>query len=229
MDILFRNELKNGCIASGFTQKGQSFFRVIGDGVLQVIKCKYERKLRGDIIYIGLFSMYGDLQPQWFTASGCIPRYSITNCYYQNNMPLVFAIPMQTQIDMLGSQVIHWLDSIDTQKKLIRAISMLDPRWNDRLKIGAYLACGEVNHAKKVVREILSQCDFGRISRNQYREDSNGLLILKRDQEGGDFQALLEMIDRADPAEIDAYLKENYARNLTYAKFCIKPFSACDQ
>ena len=86
MASFFRDELKKLCIASGFTRKGQAFFRLIGDGVLQVIKCKYERNLRGDIISVGLFSMYGYMQPQWFTASGSIPRYSITNCFYQNNM-----------------------------------------------------------------------------------------------------------------------------------------------
>lgn len=221
MDILIRNELKKVCIASGFTQKGQSFFRLIGDGVLQVIKCKYERKLRGDIIYIGLFSMYSDLQPQWFTASGCIPRYSITNCYYQNNIPLVFAIPMRTQIDMLGSQVIQWLDSIDTQKKLIRAISKLDPRWNDILKVCPYLVCGEHNHAKKAIREILSQHDFLRSNGYQYIEDSNGLTFLKREQEDVNLSVLLEMISNGAANEINSYLKENYARNMVCARFCM--------
>lgn len=137
-------------------------------------------------------------------------------------MPLVFAVPLQTQLDMLGSQVLPWLDSIDTQKKLIRTITKLDPRWNDSLKIGPYLACGEMNHAKKVVREILAQHDFGRISRSRYREDSNGLLILKREQEDDNLQALLEMIARGDPNEINAYLKDNYSRNMEYAKFCTK-------
>lgn len=220
MDILSRDELRKICIASGFTQKGQAFFRLIGDGVLQVIKCKYERKLRGDIIYIGLFSMYSNMQPQWFTASGCIPRYNIVNCCYQNNMPLVFAVPMQTQIDMLHKQVIPWLDTVDTQKKLLRAISMLDPRWNDSLKVGPYLACGEYNHAKKVLREILPQNDYMRINGYQYIEDSSGLSYLRRDQEGDDFWTLLEMISRGATDEINSYLKDNYTRNMVFAKFC---------
>lgn len=222
MDMLLFDELKKICIASGFTQKGKTFFRLVGDGVLQIIKCKYQRNLGGDIISIGLLSMYGYLQSKWFTASGSIPRYSIINCFYQNNIPLILAVPLQTQLDMLDNQVLPWLDSIDTQKKLIRAITKLDPRWNDRLKIGPYLACGEMNHAKKVVREILAQHDLGRISRSQYCEDSNGLLILKKEQEGDNLQALLEMITREDPDELNTYLKDNYARNMDYAKFCTK-------
>ncbi len=221
MDMQLFEELKSLCIASGFARKGQAFFRIVGDGVLQVIKCKYERSLRGDILSVGLFSMYGDLQPQWFTASGCIPRYSITNCFYQNNRPLVLAVPLLTQLDMLKSQVLPWLDSIDTQKKLIRAISRLDPRWNDGLKVGPYLACGEGNHAKKVLREILSQHDFARINRSRYEAEPNGLL-LKQEQEDDNLLALLELIDRDDPNEIHAYLMGNYTRNMAYAKFCTK-------
>ncbi len=221
MDVLFRNELNRICSASGFTQKGQSYFRLIGDGVLQVIKCKYERKLGGHIIYIGLFSMYSDLQPQWFTSSGCIPRYTIDNCYYQNNMPLVFAIPLQIQMEMLESQVIPWLDTIDTQKKLLKAILKLDPRWNDILKIGPYLVCGEHTHAKKVIREILSQNNFMITKEYHYVEDSNGLMFLKKEQEDVDIGVLLEMISRGATNEINSYLNKNYARNMVYAKFCM--------
>lgn len=222
MDMLIFEELKQRCIASGFAQRGKTFFRLVGDGVLQVIKCKYQRNLGREIIFVGLCSMYSYLHPQRFTASTNIPRYSIANCFYQNNVPLVFAIPFQIQLDMLSSQVLPWLDSIDTQKKLIQAITKLDPRWNDRLKIGPYLACGEINHAKKVVREMLAQHDFGRISRNQYCEDSNGLLILKREQGDDSPLDLLNMIDRGNPDEINAYLKGNYAKNIECAKFCIK-------
>ena len=220
MDSFFRDELKKLCIASGFTRKGQTYFRVIGDGVLQVIKCKYERNLRGDIISVGLFSMYGYMQPQWFTASGSIPRYSIANCYDQNNMPLVFAVSLQTQLDMLSRKVLPWLDSIDTQKKLIRAISKLDPRWNDGLKIGPYLACGEHNHAKKVIREILSQHDFARMNRSLDIEDPGGLTFLKREQEDDDLYEMMEMISREDYGAVNTYLKRNYERNMVYAKFC---------
>lgn len=209
------------CIAFGFTQRGKAFFRIAGDGVLQVIKCKYQRKIGCDIISIGLFSMYGYLQPQWLTATGCIPRYSIINCFYQNNIPLCFAIQPQTQLDMLSSQVLPWLNSIDTQKKLIRAITKLDPRWNDRLKIGPYLYCGEINHARKVIREILVNYDFGNIRQQQYYEDSNGLLFLSTEKDEDNPQVLMDMISRDDLDEITAYLKDNYKRNMEYAKFCI--------
>ena len=222
MDMQLFGELKSLCIAAGFARKGQAFFRIVGDGVLQVIKCKYERSLRGNMLSVGLFSMYGDLLPQWFTASGCIPRYSILNCAAQNNRPLVHAAAFPTQLDMLKNQVLPWLDSIDTQKNLVRAISRLDPRWNDSLKIGAYLACGQGNHAKKVLREILSQHDFARSNGSRHLMESNGMMFLRQEQEDDDLLSLLALIDRDDPDELHAYLMRNYERNMSYAKFCAK-------
>ena len=230
MDKLdYKNTLKDICAASGFHKKGNAFFRIIGDGVLQVIKSRYERKLGADIISVGLFSMYGYLQPQWLTATGCLPRYDIASCFHQKHLPLCFPIPLQIQLDMLRSRVLPWLDSLDTQKKLVSAITKLDPRWNDSLKIGPYLACGEWNHAKKVLREILAGTDFARLGPQEFYEDASGMLFLKKEQDAHHPQALLEMISREDPAEIDAYLKENYARNLACAKFCIKPTPPCGQ
>lgn len=222
MDLTYQDELRKMCISSGFTKKGKVFFRLLGDGVLQVIRCRYERNLRGDVIHIGLLSMYSYLQPQWFTATGCITRYSITNCYYQNNKPLTFASPMPTQLDMLRSRVLPWLDSIDSQKKLIGSITKLDPRWNDRMKIGPYLACGEYNHGKKVIREILFQHDFASALRTRIDEESNSISCITIEREDDDLQRLLEMISRGDATEITSYLTENYLRNLGYAKFCTK-------
>lgn len=222
MDTLSFHRLKQLCIASGFTQKGKTFFRLVGDGVLQVIKCKYQRNIGADLISVGLFSMYSDLQPQWLTASGCIPRYSILSCFHGTLTPVTFAIPINTQLDMLESQVLPWLNSIDTQKKLIRAITQLDSRWNDRLKIGPYLACGELHHAKKVLREILASHDFGNLQSRKLYEDPSGMLYLKKEQIAESPQVLLDMISRGSADEIHAYLKTSYARNLEYAAFCVK-------
>ena len=158
-DFSFR-QFQTICTAHGFVQNGKAFFRVVGDGVMQVIRCKCQLRLHGDLISVGLFSMYGSLLPQWFTASGSIQRYSIMNCFYQNNRPVVFTEPLSIQLKMLSEHVLPWLDTVNTQKKLSPAIAKLDPRWNDFLKIGPYLVCGEYNHAKKVVREILPGNDF---------------------------------------------------------------------
>ena len=73
------NLLKDALQGTGFVRRGSAFFRVWGDGVLQVLK--FERQ-RGDRIHdlsVGVFSMYGRLYPEWFTSNGCIPRGSIVS------------------------------------------------------------------------------------------------------------------------------------------------------
>lgn len=71
--------LKNALQGTGFVRRGSAFFRVWGDGVLQVLKFERHRSDRVHDLRIGVFSMYGRLSPEWFTSRGCIPRGSIVN------------------------------------------------------------------------------------------------------------------------------------------------------
>ena len=71
--------LKNALQGTGFVRRGSAFFRVWGDGVLQVLKFERQRGDRVHDLSVGVFSMYGSLYPEWFTSSGCIPRASIAS------------------------------------------------------------------------------------------------------------------------------------------------------
>lgn len=73
------NLLKVALQGTGFVRRGSAFFRVWGDGVLQVLKFKRQRGDRVHDLSVGVFSMYGRLYPEWFTSSGCIPRASIAS------------------------------------------------------------------------------------------------------------------------------------------------------
>ena len=73
------NLLKNALQGTGFVRRGSAFFRVWGDGVLQVLKFERQRGDRVHDLSVGVFSMYGRLYPEWFTSSGCIPRASIAS------------------------------------------------------------------------------------------------------------------------------------------------------
>lgn len=73
------NLLKNALQGTGFVRRGSAFFRVWGDGVLQVLKFERQRIYEVPDLSIGVFSMYGRLYPEWFTSSGCIPRASIAS------------------------------------------------------------------------------------------------------------------------------------------------------
>lgn len=71
--------LKNALQGTGFVRRGSAFFRVWGDGVLQVLKFERQRGNRVHDLSVGIFSMYGRLYPEWFTSGGCIPRASIAS------------------------------------------------------------------------------------------------------------------------------------------------------
>ena len=71
------NLLKVALQGTGFVRRGSAFFRVWGDGVLQVVKFQRQRIYEAHDLSVGVFSMYGRLYPDWFTSSRCIPRGSI--------------------------------------------------------------------------------------------------------------------------------------------------------
>lgn len=73
------NLLKDALHGTGFVRRGSAFFRVWGDGVLQVLKFERQRVYQVHDLHIGIFSMYGKLYPEWFTSGGCIPRGSIAD------------------------------------------------------------------------------------------------------------------------------------------------------
>lgn len=75
----YANLLKDALQGTGFVRRGSAFFRVWGDGVLQVLKFEYEHHGQVHNLSVGIFSMYGKLYPQWFTSGGCIPRGSVVN------------------------------------------------------------------------------------------------------------------------------------------------------
>ena len=207
-------QLRGVCAEAGFARKGNAFFRIVGDGVLQIVRPRYERAFRAYVIFVGLLSMYDRLTPRHFTAAGCVARYPVTNCAACNGIPLIFAPDLAAQTELLRAKVIPGLDTLDTQKKLVHAISQLDPRWNDAQKIGPFIACGQINHARKVIKEIIGQHAYAQASglTRQIMPDA--------DRETQIYN-LLVLLNRDDPAEIDGYLQENYAQNLILAKFCI--------
>ena len=73
------NLLKVALQGTGFVRRGSAFFRVWGDGVLQVIKFERHSIYEVHDLSVGVFTMYGRLYPEWFTSSGCIPRASIAS------------------------------------------------------------------------------------------------------------------------------------------------------
>lgn len=221
MDELLYDKMKEICESAGFVRKGKVFFRVWGDGVLQVVKCQYERAFQSYLICVGLQSMYAQLQPKHFTAGGCMANYSVTQCHYLNRVPMVFAPYMEVQLDMLKNGVLPWLNTIDTQKKLVTAITKLDNRWNDARKIGPFLACGESNHAKKVIKEIIGAHSFAMVRSVAPRDVSVADMVSKVRAENPPFYGIIELIDMGEAA-VSAYLQANFEENMGHAKLIVK-------
>ena len=186
-NTIYFDRLKAICKANNFARKGTAFFRVIGDGVLQVINYKKRRYAVNHHINIGLFSLYGEIEEQWLTSAGCIPRYSLFALF----SPILEAIhcttlgpPEDTQLEILEQKCIPWLNTILTQSILAEAMCMLDCAsysditpseisdfsgsisttdyawlilWDDSLKLAPYMKSGQYQKALQVVDAIRKQ------------------------------------------------------------------------
>lgn len=221
----------------GFTQRGDAFFRVKGDGVLQVLKFEYERNLCGFCLNVGLFSMYGELRQSWFTSSGCIPRYPVASFVGKSAFGVIFLdstsvsfdmFSPDSQIQILKDSVLPILDNTQDQEQLVSLISQLDVarwhtvRWNDFEKFAPYLKTGELESAEKVIKRILSQyCRLPADSDDALRQYLFSNSVDSMDEEKRALVLKLAMVQKRDWNEINNYLCENFKRNSGFASFCI--------
>ncbi len=234
---------------TGFRRRGMAFFRIVGDGVLEVIKYHYRtRPWQQEYICVGIFSMYGEMIPQWLTASGCIPQYQVRWLDKTVKDRWISSISgdwlcqkdidethtWQIDIPFLKSKVIPFLDGIDTQSKAVDAMMYLDVEaqevygrhiiWNDALKFAPFLYTGDYENARKVIRSILAQHDFA-ISSNKRRWTTEQFqqYMLRYEPEAQKLQFLLRLTENRNPEEINRYLKGNYENNLILTRFMRKP------
>lgn len=80
MDKSAIKEISAICKNYGFRKKGNAFFRLHGDGVLQTVKLDYEPSDRTYFLKIGMKSMYGHLEESYFTSFGC-PAFFDAMCF----------------------------------------------------------------------------------------------------------------------------------------------------
>ena len=209
----------------GFVRRGSAYFRVHGDGVVQLVR--YQRESDGYYLCMGLHSMYGELMKQWFTSVGCIPRYELLLLDGQRFLPDPWERKdldtNRMQAELLREKGLPFLDRIQTQRELADAIVSLDGRWNDDMKMAPFLACGDYENAALVLKAIIDQHEFARKRNQETLSDE----AFQRHQEHwvpvtAHFRELLEMVRREDPAEIRTWLDGNFAKNYQYAKFCMK-------
>ena len=226
-----RGNLSRVVTMHDFVRRGDTFYRVHGDGVLQTLKFRKEPVGYATyVLGVGLQSMYAELSPQMFTSQGSVQQYTIVNIAGQKLIPnwsksaLAF---VEFQLDILKSEGLIWLDCIKTQQQLSEAFVKLDnvegdTIWNDENKIVPYLRSGEFENAQKVIGSILEQhrtADYynrtytSRLQRQRY--------IQLRTQEDAKLEQLLKMILAKDTTAVHRYLMANYLRNVQHAQFCM--------
>lgn len=232
-----RQLLEMAVVGRGFYRRGNAYFRVVGDGILQVLKFEYQRCFSYYSLSVGLFSMYSELKPQWFTSSGCIPRYCVMNFVGKSSEVIVNknqgmytfeVISHQAQIQTLKDSVFCVLDNTLDQEQLVHQMNKLDIArhgsiiWNDLEKFAPYLKSGDLKSAKKVLSATLIQ--HGCLTKDadydlsQLLSDESLSSIKEEDRT---LVQRLGWLQNADWDTINHYLYCNQVRNNGFARFCV--------
>lgn len=231
--------LYSALLPHGFKRRGNALFRVLGDGVLQVVKYEHDRIGNPDLS-VGLFSLYSELLPQWFTSRGCIPRYSVANILGFRDLVSILRKKsgnnideltedncIEQLIDILHTHAVSWLNNITTQKDLIDRIVFLETSWCgevlwvDDLKIAPFLMCGEFEAASFVVRSILEQHnDAYQQNRTLFSEEEYEKYLEPRKKNDEKLEYLLRIIESRDERKLNEYLNYNYSVNKPLSRFC---------
>lgn len=231
-------QLRKLCKNNGFSCRGKVFFRVQGDGVLQVLKYECKRyPFYSERVWFGLFSMYGDLLPQWFTSGGAIPSYDTRYLARSRRerepawSPQMTITSLEDQEDFVvfhldlvefEQMILPYLNTIQTQEQLCDGIMFADiqemntVKWNDRLKMDAFAAAGDYASAEKAVGAILNQHDIPTDSVEKLVQSYPTL-----SEENQELVDLFLMFVRRNKGEVEAYLQGNYEKNCEYARFCM--------
>lgn len=239
------------CRAHHFKKRGRAFFRVCGDGVLQVLKYSFrQHPFHEEIIKVGLFSLYSELWPQWFTSSGCIPRYNtlylktphweymerFTNAPVKRENVIEGVLTFHLDISMLEDYIFPFLDPIQDQKRLADGIIHLfrssynrkpaetDPCicWSDSFLIAPFLKSNRPEYALRVAEWLLELHASGA---EQKRLTMTAEEFKQYQANSNESVAKLEryrtMILNGDEPVIQEYLQKNYEANCKLARFCM--------
>ncbi len=219
-------ELSALCSLVGFTRKGTAFFRVMDGGVLEVIK--YTNRTtpwKSEEVFFGLFSLYGEIDPQWLTSGGCIPRYNALYLKlprWKMEMPYHSASVKTPALyrgvfyfeydrDCMLHQLIPFLNSINSQQKMIDGLEWADyvdskwkPKeksdalmWTDALRFSPFLFTGQRDNAARVMKSILATYSAQDAERPSYKE----------------LQKKYNLAVRGTQKQVEEYLNQNYLYN----------------
>jgi hypothetical protein len=230
--------LKEACCMHSFVKHGTTYFRLWGDGILQAIRLQHEPCFDHYSLNIGLMSMYSSSTPECFCSKSSLPRYSICCINNQanavslsssNGLVKFNTTSVRDQIEILKTQGFDWLDNIDTQSSLLEALYYLDQIaykaiiWNDIYKLAPSLYLSDFQKANLVISSILDQ-QLGpdSFSRPPWTEEDFLQYSMRYPNEGADFLYLHKLIVDERGDSINAYLVEQYHKNMSKLHFLRK-------
>lgn len=229
LDALVMKKMQNLCNDHRFASKGQVFFRLHADTILQAISFRYERTFSHYSLNIGLMSLYSEAENSLFSARSALPHFSI--CCLENRSSAVsldrehefvsFSVRSpEEQLCLLEKCGFEWLDGVVTQEHLLCAMNFLDNVsyktiiWNNEFKLAPFLAIGDYYSADLVIASILDQqlgpCSF---SPPPWNKDDYLYYSTHFPNKNEDLLHLHKLIANKNKEAINTYLEENYQKN----------------
>ena len=237
INFIFKQELRRIAKEHGFTPRRNAYFKVVGDGILQLLKFEYEFRCESHYLRVGLYSMYdGFFKEHQFTPGGCVPQFFVgnfaghseRNCFSWNwptSYPITIITP-EEQLSLLQENALPELEGMKTQNDLLNIMTRLyfiedkQLRTNNYKLFWPYLLSGNYEAAEKTIESILDQhynayeCNK-RVIKDYVVKD----YMLEEDRQ---LEELLDLARSRDEKRIDQVKQSNYQRNMEYAKFCMK-------
>ncbi len=232
---ILTDDLGNTLNGQNFIKRGKSFYRIKGDGILQILDFNYEPRGLCYDLNIRLYSLYSSFCDYWGRP------YSIMRFRGQDSATYLVQIGKhlfesvtvspEEQLKILEEEGIPFLNSMRTQQHLLDGLFELERRgyhhhisWNDSCKLFPALCSKNYAVAEKICTAVLDQqaaaqnLDFtydGKIY--QFEE-----IYPKLSQYAQPVFYIWKLLLEENTAAIDAFLQKNYAENAERVKFCKK-------
>ena len=228
------------CIERGFTKRKNVYSRCIGDGIFQNLSFsprRYnidpkspeytDRHQKSYTLEINFWSMYADLPEEYFSDGRYYGNYGPVNFLGKRVNSLPF-YGLRTDYQIMIEKGFDFLDSVNTQRKLLDAIDRLDGiefggLLPHRTELCApYLICGDWLSAYSRLTGQYTQSWLAFHSRNDHLRDTDPMQYLQKEaaleQKLEPSLYLLNIVLGKNKDKIVAYLRDCFCRNLHYAQ-----------
>lgn len=217
--LKLRRMLNRALKPHGFVRSGNSFYRICGGEIIQIVAFEYESN-NVDLRF-GLYSIYDSVERRALL----VPQYSLWNlkgerwpdgCWLDaRGVGHPYIIPPDQQVEYLWDVGISYLDSIQSHGDMIwtdedihgRLFDMPYALNNQMFLFAPLLYVGERGKAAEIIRFYIHQNENARLK--------NGRAFTEQDQRRrDDLLYRLFLATNASKDTVDTWLKDNYRKNL---------------